>query len=297
MFSIFMLLVAFAFLTYQTMPNFVLQRDLYEGREKSSKTYGWYVFILANVTIESVWNSLAAVFIFLPFYFLVGMYNNGKVTDTEHERAVLMFLLLWGLMVFEGTFSEMCVSGAPTAEVGATFALILFMMTLVFAGYVFIHLTSLPSSMWLTVFRSVLVPYATLPGFWHFMYRVSPMTYMVSALLSVGTAKQAIECSSIEFLTMQPPANTTCGEYLGPFMQLAGGALENPQSTESCMFCPMAETDAFLSTVVISYDDRWRNFGFIWVYTVFNIFAALSFYWLARVPKQSLWQMLKLSRK
>jgi flagellar biosynthesis/type III secretory pathway M-ring protein FliF/YscJ len=30
---------------------------------------------------------------------------------------------------------------------------------------------------------------------------------------------------------------------------------------------------------------RWRNFGLLWVYVVFNIFAAVFFYWLARVPK------------
>lgn len=129
-----MLVVIFAFLVYQSMPGFISQRSLYEGRESSSKTYAWHVFILANTVIEMLWNSVAALAVYLPFYFLVGMYENGKITDTQDERGALMFLLVWAFMVFEGTFSHMCVAGAPTAEVGATFALLLFMMTLVFAG-------------------------------------------------------------------------------------------------------------------------------------------------------------------
>lgn len=134
MFSTFMLVVTFAFLVYQTMPGFVSQRSLYEGRERSSKTYAWYNFILANVVVEMVWNSVAALAVYLPFYFLVGMYKNGDITDTQNERGALMFLLVWAFMVYEGTFAHMAVAGSPTAEVGATFALLLFMMTLVFAG-------------------------------------------------------------------------------------------------------------------------------------------------------------------
>jgi ATP-binding cassette subfamily G (WHITE) protein 2 (PDR) len=134
LFSIFMLLVIFAFLIYQTMPGFVAQRTICEGRERSSKTYAWYNLILANTVIEMLWNSIASLTIYLPFYFLVGMYDNGHATDTQDERAALMFLLTWAFMAYEGTFAHMCVAGAPTAEVGATFALLLFMMTLVFAG-------------------------------------------------------------------------------------------------------------------------------------------------------------------
>jgi ABC-type multidrug transport system permease subunit len=129
-----MLLVIFAFLIYQTMPGFVTQRTLYEGRERSSKTYAWYNLILANTVIEMAWNSVASLAIYFPFYFLVGMYDNGRITDTQHERGAFMFLLTWAFMVYEGTFAHMCVAGAPTAEVGATLGLFLFMMALVFCG-------------------------------------------------------------------------------------------------------------------------------------------------------------------
>ncbi|KAJ4061402.1 Multidrug resistance protein [Fusarium oxysporum] len=266
LFSIFMLLVIFAFLIYQTMPGFVTQRTLYEGRERSSKTYAWYNLILANTVIEMAWNSVASLAIYFPFYFLVGMYDNGRITDTQHERGAFMFLLTWAFMVYEGTFAHMCVAGAPTAEVGATLGLFLFMMALVFCG--------------------VLVPYSSLPGFWTFMYRVSPLTYLIGAMISNGVGKQELTCSEIEFLQFQTPENLTCGEYVGQFVQAVGGALSNPGSSQTCLYCPIASTDTYLTTMSIRYSERWRNFGLLWAFIVFDVIAALAAYWLIRVPKK-----------
>ncbi|KAF5635813.1 ABC transporter CDR4 [Fusarium sp. NRRL 52700] len=266
LFSIFMLLVIFAFLTYQTMPGFVTQRTLYEGRERSSKTYAWYNLILANTVVEMAWNSVASLAIYFPFYFLVGMYDNGRVTDTQHERGAFMFFLTWAFMVYEGTFAHMSVAGAPTAEVGATLGLFLFMMSLVFCG--------------------VLVPYSGLPGFWTFMYRVSPLTYLIGAMISNGVGKQEVTCSEIEFLQFQTPANLTCGKYVGQFVQAVGGALSNPEANQTCLYCPIASTDTYLETLSISYSERWRNFGLIWAFIVFDVMAALMAYWLIRVPKK-----------
>lgn len=136
MFAIFMLLVIFAFLAYQTMPNFILQRDLYEARECPSKIYSWLAFMLANIIVEIPWNSLVAVIIYLPFYYLIGMDKNAEVTDSVTERSWLMILLIWSFMVHCATFTSMVVASAATAEVGAIIALLLYCMCLIFCGYV-----------------------------------------------------------------------------------------------------------------------------------------------------------------
>lgn len=60
----------------------------------------------------------------------------------------------------------------------------------------------------------------------------------------------------------------------------------NPDATSNCSFCPIADTNAFLKLLSIDYADRWRNFGLMWVYVVFNIFAAVGLYWLIRLPKK-----------
>lgn len=134
MFAVFMLLVIFAFLVYQIMPNFIIQRDLYEVRERPSKTYAWYIFMLSNIIVELPWNTFASLLIYFPFYYLVGLYHNAEPTDAVHERGFLMFLLTWAFMVMSGTFSHMMVAGLPTAEVGAILALVLFALCLIFCG-------------------------------------------------------------------------------------------------------------------------------------------------------------------
>jgi ABC-type multidrug transport system permease subunit len=134
MFSIFMLMVIFAFLIYQAMPQFIAQRTLYEARERASKAYAWYVFLLANQIVELPWALLASIFVFAPFYYLVGMDKNATLTDAVAERGATMWLLSFLFMLYQSTFAGMMVSGVPTAEVGATFALLLFTMSLIFCG-------------------------------------------------------------------------------------------------------------------------------------------------------------------
>ncbi|CAG9936386.1 unnamed protein product [Clonostachys rosea f. rosea IK726] len=268
MFAVFMLLVVFAFLSYQTMPNFIKQREIYEARERSSKMYSWVVFMLSNIAVEIPWNSLVGVLLYVLFYYLTGMNNNAKLSDSVNERSALMFLLLWAFMLFESTFANMVIAGVEMAEVGATVSLILFAFCLIFCG--------------------VIVSRTALPGFWIFMYRVSPLTYLVSALLSTGLSQNPVTCSDIELLQFKPSQGATCGQYLEPYMELAGGNVTNPDSTDTCLFCPLATTDAFLQTIDASYDERWRNYGIMWAYIIFNVFAALFLYWLMRVPKKRL---------
>lgn len=118
------------------------------------------------------------------------------------------------------------------------------------------------------------------------MYRVSPYTYLVSAILSIGIANTAVECSPLELLYFEPLPNTTCGAYMLPYIQQLGGYLINPSATTECEFCVIADTNTFLSSVGIDYGDRWRNFGILWGYVVFNGLMAVLLYWGFRVPKK-----------
>ncbi|KAL7626532.1 Multidrug resistance protein [Parahypoxylon ruwenzoriense] len=276
MFAIFMLLVIFAFLVYQTMPQFILQRQQYEGRERSSRAYSWYTFLLANIVVELPWSTLASLLVFVPFYYLVGMNENAIPTDSVTERGGLMFMLTWSFLIFQSTFADMVIAGVDTAEVGAVAALLLFALSLIFSG--------------------VMVPRAALPGFWIFMYRVSPLTYIISAMLAVGVANHEVRCDDIELLHFQPRQGQTCGEYIDLFNQQAHGAIYNPEATSVCNFCTLSNTNTFLASVDSFYGDRWRNLGLIWAYIAFNVGATLLLYWLARVPKKYDWKILRTLR-
>lgn len=119
------------------------------------------------------------------------------------------------------------------------------------------------------------------------MYRVSPLTYLVSGMLSVGLANSQITCATEEFLHFSPPSLSNCSAYLAPYINEFGGYLvpDSMDSTTECVFCTGNDTNTFLKSVSAEYEYRWRNFGIFWVYVVFNAAAAVGLYWLARVPK------------
>lgn len=256
----------FGNLTQQIMPHFVTQRSLYEVRERPSKTYSWKVFMLSNIVVELPWNTLMAAIIFFGFYYPIGMYRNAIPENQVTERGGLMFLFLWQFLLFTSTFTDMVVAGIETAETAGNIAQLLFSLTLIFCG--------------------VLASPTNLPGFWIFMYRVSPFTYLVDGMLSTGLANTDIVCSSIEFVTFQPPSNTTCIQYMQPYIDVMGGYLSENGTTANCGYCSVRKTNVYLQGLSSSYSNRWRNFGILWGFIIFNAFGALFFYWLARVPRK-----------
>ncbi|OQD77479.1 hypothetical protein PENDEC_c002G04133 [Penicillium decumbens] len=267
MFSIFMLMTIFGNLVQQIMPNFIIQRSIFEVRERPSKMYSWKVFMASNIIVELPWNFLVAVLMFFCWYYPVGLYANAEPTDAVHERGALMFLFLLVFLWFTSTFTNMVIAGVETAETGGNIANLLFALLLLFCGVV-----ATPDDM---------------PGFWIFMYRVSPFTYLVSGMLSTAVSGTDVTCSTDEILTFNPPGSQTCYEYLNAYAERTGGYIQNPNATSSCSYCSMSSTDTFLAQVDSYYSDAWRNFGIMWAYLVFNIVAALGIYWWARVPKGS----------
>ncbi|KAA8901298.1 ABC-2 type transporter-domain-containing protein [Sphaerosporella brunnea] len=267
MFAIFMLLTIFGNLSQQMMPHFVTQRSLYEVRERPSKTYSWQAFMCANIIVEVPWQTLMAVFTFVSWYYPIGLYRNAQPTDTLNERSGLMFLLILAFYLWTSTFSQMLVAGMDTAETAGNIGQLLFSLCLIFCG--------------------VLAGPSVFPRFWIFLYRVSPFTYLVSAMLSTGLAGTTVECSSIEVLKFQPPSGMDCGTFMANYTLAAGGRVYNPDATSDCQFCTITDTDTFLKAVSADYSVRWRNFGLLLVYIAVNTAGALFFYWLARVPKKS----------
>lgn len=265
MFAIFILFTIFGQLGQQIMPLFVSQRALYEARERPSKTYSWKAFMISNIIVELPWNALMAVFIFFCWYYPIGLYKNAEPTGEVHGRGALMFLLVLQFMLFTSTFTTMVIAAIDTAETAGNIANLMFSLSLVFNG----------------VLRSP----TALPGFWIFMYRVSPFTYLVSAMLSTGLANTAVVCAANEILTFNPRAGETCGAYMSAYISANGGYLNNPSATSDCHFCSLSSTNTFLAAVSSSYSERWRNFGIMWVYIIFNAFAAVLLYYLVRVPK------------
>ena len=118
------------------------------------------------------------------------------------------------------------------------------------------------------------------------MYRVSPFTYLIDGMLSTGLANTKAVCSSIEYVKFDPPPGNTCLQYMSHYINTTGGYLTNEGATANCEFCTLGDTNLYLAQVSSSYANRWRNFGIMWAFIIFNVVAALGLYWWARVPRK-----------
>ena len=185
-----------------------------------------------------------------------------------------MLLFAIQFMIFSSTFAHMIIAAMPDAETAGNIATLLFSLMLTFNG--------------------VLQPPSALPGFWIFMYRVSPLTYLVSGWAAIGLRGRVVHCARQELAIFDPPSGQTCGEYLQRYLNNgAPGSLYNPQATSSCEYCPLKSANQFLAGSSIYPDQAWRDFGIGWSYVVFNIFAAVALYYLFRVRKVSINSLAK----
>ncbi|USP73527.1 abc multidrug transporter [Curvularia clavata] len=258
-FSAFMITTIFSSLVQQIQPLFVTQRSLYESRERPSKAYSWSAFMAANMIVEIPYGIVAGIITYACFYYpVVG-------ADQSGERQALIMLFCVQLLIYTSTFADMTIAALPNAETASGLVSLLTIMSILFNG--------------------VMQPPSNLPGFWLFMYRVSPFTYWIGGMVSTMSAGRSVVCSPSEVLTFDPPSGQTCGAYLNPYATTTGGTIQNPDATADCRYCTLSNTDQFLAGSKIYYSQRWRNFGLMFAYIAFNVFLAVLSYYLFRVAK------------
>ncbi|KXX73362.1 ABC transporter CDR4 [Madurella mycetomatis] len=257
LFSVFILTSVFSNIDQQVIPRFIAGRQLFEVRERHSKTYSWLVFVAAEAVVEMAWQA----------YYPARLWRYEDVTWGAASRGGLVFGALWAFCLFVSTASHTAAAAIEHAEVA-------------------VNVAQLVSSIWL-VFCGVLVPPAELVRFWEFIYRLAPYTYFVGTMTAAGMGHQTVECSAIELLRFDPPEGLSYGRYMAQYLGSGAlGNLLNPEATADCTYCPLHQTDSFLATIGIDVEQHWRNFGLLFVYIAFNILATFGLYWLARVPKR-----------
>lgn len=136
------------------MPRFVIQRSLYEVRERPSKSYSWIAFLIGNIFVEIPYQIALAFLMWVCWYFALF----GEKQDNETRALMLLFVVEF--LVFTSTFAHMIIAAMPDAETAGNIATLLFSMMLTFNG--------------------VLQSPTALPGFWIFMCMDSPLNYFVN---------------------------------------------------------------------------------------------------------------------
>ncbi|KAF2087078.1 ATP-binding cassette transporter ABC1 [Saccharata proteae CBS 121410] len=266
-FSVFMVSTIFSTMTQQIMPLFITQRSLYEVRERPSKAYSWKAFLIANITVEIPYQIVTGILVYACYYYAV----NG-IQSSERQGLVLLFVIQF--FIFASSFSHMLIAALPDSETAGAIATLLFSMMLAFNG--------------------VMQPPDALPGFWIFMYRVSPFTYWVAGIAATELHAKPVNCSENEVSIFNPPPGQTCGQYISAYLTQAPGQLQNPLATADCRYCSLSTADQYLAGTNIYWSERWRNFGIVWAYIVFNIFMATVLYYMFRVRK---WDSTKMKAR
>ncbi|EGW33534.1 drug resistance protein 1 [Spathaspora passalidarum NRRL Y-27907] len=265
MFAIFMFYVPFNTMHEQTLPYYLAQRDVYEVRERPSRTFSWFAFIFGQLTSEIPYQIMVGTLAFFCWYYPSGLYKNAQAADEEASRGVLMWLLVVSFYCYTSTMAHFCISFLERQENGASTGHLLFQLCLLFCG--------------------VLAGPSQLPGFWIFMYRFNPITYLTQGILAVGLANNKVVCAPQEYVSINPPDGTSCDDFMAEYIQKAGGYVLTDDATGQCQFCEIDSTNEFLASVGAHFSQRWRNYGVFVAFIGFNVILAIFLYWLARVPK------------
>lgn len=253
MFAVFMVLTLFVSQASQLQPNFVALRALFEKREGPTGAYSWQVFLLSCMTIELPFQIINGVSVYGCFYYAV-----TGIQSSDRQGLVLLFCVQ--LFVYAASFGFMVIAALPDPETASSVVLLLMFMMLTFCG--------------------VLQPVPAMPGFWRFMYRLSPFTYWLSGMVSTQLHQREVACSIPETSIFDPPRGMSCGEYLGE--DITPLVLQNPNDSYGCRICSLGVADEFLAGSGISWNQRWRNFGVVWAFIVFNFTMAFVSYWMFR---------------
>ncbi|KAG2028441.1 ABC-2 type transporter-domain-containing protein, partial [Suillus americanus] len=201
LFSIFLATIMCVPITQQLQTIYINIRSIYEIRERPSRMYSWTALATSQILVEIPWNIFCSSLFFVCWYWTVGF-----ATD----RAGYTYLM-YGVVfpLYYTTIAEAVGAMAPNAVIASLLFSTVFSFVVIFNG--------------------VLQPFRAL-GWWKWMYRVSPFTYLIEGLLGQAIGGQLINCASTELVPINPPSGLSCATYMDPFISFAGGYLTNPDA-------------------------------------------------------------------
>ncbi|ODQ63164.1 hypothetical protein NADFUDRAFT_84369 [Nadsonia fulvescens var. elongata DSM 6958] len=256
-FAVFIILVLCVPLINQIQSFAFDTRELFEVRESASNTFHWSCLLLAQAGWEAIYSVLAGCLSFLCYYWTVGYSSDANLAG----YFFLIQSVMWPL--YYTSFGLWVIYFAPDVPSAAIITSFLFTFMISFCG--------------------VLQPAANMVGFWTFMYKVSPMTYFIQSLLGTAVHGKQIICAEVEYNIFYPPSGQTCQQFAGTFIKNFGGYLADDSAMDECKYCAYTLGDQVIKGFGVEYSQRWRNFGFMFVYLCFNIAAMLGCYYLTRV--------------
>ncbi|KAJ5351965.1 hypothetical protein N7452_000939 [Penicillium brevicompactum] len=252
LFTVFSFLFVAPGLISQLQPIFIDRRNVYETREKKSKTYHWVPFVTGLIISELPYLVVCGVLYFVCWYWTAGLPNDTKWAGSTFFVAMFYEMLYTGI-------GQSIAAYAPNA----TFASLVNPLVI----------TTLVS------FCGVFVPYSQITAFWRYwIYYLDPFNYLFGAFLTFTNFSVDVTCERDELAVFNPRANMTCGDYLSAYQQGMGLGtnLLNPNATENCEVCRYTTGQDYLKTLNLNEEYYgWRNAGLVVMWG--GVFYALVF--------------------
>ncbi|KAK9453376.1 P-loop containing nucleoside triphosphate hydrolase protein [Dipodascopsis uninucleata] len=245
-------------------------RELFEVRESASNTFHWSTLLLSHTGWEIIWSSICQFLCFCCYYFPAGF----SATPEHAGYYFLVYVLMFP--AYYCSYGLWILYFSPNVPSAAMINSNIFAAMMLFCG--------------------ILQPYDLMPGFWTFMYKVSPFTYFVQSFVAPLVDKRELICKPQEYLVVDPPNGLSCGGYFDQYIQDNGGYLNNPNATEGCQYCQYTLQSQPMEAVNIKWSYRWRNFGLMFAYIGFNFAAMLICYYYMRVKVWSLKSILDFKK-
>lgn len=244
LFAVFNFLFVASGVIAQLQPLFIANRDIFEAREKKSKTYGWVAFVTAQLIAEIPWLILCGTLYFAAYYFTVGFPVKASISGQ-----------VWVTMIFYEFLYTAVGQAIATYSPNEYFAALVNPFIL---GALFIN------------YSGVLVPYTQMNIFWkYWFYWMNPFHYVIEGMLTQLLYSVKVVCNPEEFSRFSPPAGETCGQYLDNFMSMAPGYLENADATEMCEYCPFKEGGEYAKTFGMEGNFYgWRGTGILVLFCI-----------------------------
>ncbi|KAI0970759.1 putative ABC multidrug transporter [Xylaria arbuscula] len=220
----------------QLQPLFIKNRDIFETREKKSKTYSWIAFISAQLLSEVFILIVCGTIYFVSWYFTSGFPVKASISGQIYLQMLLYEFLYTSI-------GQAIAAYSPNAYFAALANPLIVGTLIQFCG--------------------VFVPYSHMTPFWRYwLYYLNPFTYLVGGLLVPVSWDTEVVCKASELTSIPLPPDTTCGEYMAEFLSHYSGYVADEGSNTTCSYCPYSSGADYLKT--LNFNERyygWRDVG------------------------------------
>ncbi|KAJ5885530.1 hypothetical protein N7495_010040 [Penicillium taxi] len=222
----------------QMQPFFLHNRDIFETREKKSKTYHWVAFIGAQVVSEIPYLIICGTLYFLCFYFTAGFPVTPNVAGHFYFQMIL----------FESLYTS--IGQAIAAYAPNEYFAAVMNPVLIGAG--------------LIAFAGVVVSYDQIQPFWRYwIYSLDPFNYLVGGLLGEVLWDVQVKCEPSENFKFSAPSGQTCGQYMADFLSTQSGYFLDSNATDTCSFCQYSTGADYAKTYSLKEKYySWRDASF-----------------------------------